>query len=243
MGSKMKALLVAIALGLASPAIAADMPVKASVYTPPVAVQSWTGFYLSLEGGWNLGKFSPFCGATCGPEGTTVNLDDNSAFVGGSMRYLIQPGNGILVFGPEAGVQWWGFKSQAELVPAGVETPAVLLQQKIDWVAYLGARVGLSPFERTLIYVNGGAAWAHTKGALINLAAIDTSFSQGLMGWYIGGGLEFKITDTIVIGGEFRHYDFGTVQSANPALSLALGGLSDKLTTNQAMGRVSFKLN
>lgn len=228
------------ALTFSTAAFAADMPLKAAPYAPPAA-WSWTGFYAGIDGGYNLGKFSPFCGARCGPEGTTVNLDDNSAFVGGSMRYLFQSGG--LVIGPEAGVQWWGFKSQAELVPAGVETPAILLQQKIDWVAYLGARVGLSPFERTLIYLDGGAAWAHAKGQMINLAAIDTSFSQGLMGWYIGGGLEFKLTDTIVVGGEFRHYDFGTVQSANPALSLALGGLTDKLTTDQAMGRISFKLN
>lgn len=236
-------MIVTAAIGLVSPAIAADMPVKAPLYTPPVAAQSWTGFYLSLEGGWNLGKFSPFCGAVCGPEGTTVNLDDNSGFVGGSMRYLFQ--SGTFVVGPEAGIQYWGFKSKADLVPAGVETPAVTLQQKIDFVAYLGARIGWTPFDRTLIFLNGGAAWGHAKGQidLATITTIDTSFSQSLTGWYIGGGLEFKISENVVFGGEYRHLDFGNVQSANPVFALVGIGSSTKLTTDQAMGRISFKLN
>ena len=55
-------------------------------------------------------------------------------------------------------------------------------------------------------------------------------------------GLEFKITENLTFGGEYRHYDFGKVQAANPALTLTLGGV-DKLTVDQAMGRLSYRLN
>jgi outer membrane immunogenic protein len=227
---------IVVALGAITTARAADMPVrKAPVYAAPVATPSWQGFYVSIDGGWNLGKFSPVFG-TRDIEATAINLDDNSAFVGGSMRYLFQTGS--FVIGPELGLQWWGFKSQAELVPAGEGTAAVLLQSKIDWLAYAGARAGLTPFQGTLIYLSGGVAWAHQKGETINLAKLDAISAQSLTGWYIGAGLEFRITDNVTFGGEYRHLNFGDVQPI-----VAVGVPTDKLTIDQALARLSFKLN
>src|SRR5262245_41079222 len=118
-------------LFLGSGALAADLPLKAAA--PRAVADTWAGFYVGLQGGWNLGSFAPFCPA-CGPTGTEINLDDNNPFIGGQIGYLIQSGG--LVIGPELGVQYLGFKSQAELAPATEESPAVLLQQRIDWLAY-----------------------------------------------------------------------------------------------------------
>lgn len=235
----MKALLlIATVLGLASPSVAADMQLKAPA-RPLVVADTWTGLYVGLQGGWNLGSFSPVFGT--GVAATEVNLDDNSPFVGGHIGYLVQSGG--LVIGPEFGVQYWGFKSQAELVPAVGVIPAVSLQQKIDWLAYANVRVGITPFSGTLLYVTGGAAWAHARGEFINLAAIDTSFEQSVLGWNAGLGLEFKLgVSGWSLGGEYRHYDFGKVQSANPVFNV-MGIAGDKMTVDQAMGRLSYRLN
>jgi outer membrane immunogenic protein len=233
-----KWLIAAGAFGLPAAGFAADMPLKAPA--PRVAaVDSWQGCYIGLNGGWNLGAFSPAFGV--GAAATEVNLDDNSAFVGGHGGCLMQSSSGFVI-GPEAGAQSWSFKSKAELAPAVGTTPAVLLQQKVDWLAYANLRAGFTPFARTLLYVTGGVAWAHVRGEFINLTALDTASEQSVTGWNAAIGLEFKITEYLSFGGEYRHYDFGKVQAANPALTLTLGGL-DKLTVDQAMGRLSYHLN
>lgn len=234
----LRSLLATLIVCLGFPALAADMAIKA----PPRAaavINDWTGGYVGIHGGWNLGSFSPFCGPSCGPTATEVNLDDNSPFVGGHVGYLYQGSGSALVIGPELGIQWLGFKSQAELVPAEGVTPAVLLQQKLDWLAYANLRVGLSPFQSTLIYVTGGVAWAHAKGQIINLAALDTSNTSSIIGWNIGGGLEFKFLQSVSLGFEYRHYDFGDVQAANPLFLVP----ASRLTMEQAMGRLNFRLN
>lgn len=232
-----KWLIAAGAFWLPAASFAADMQIKAPA--PRVAVTNgWQGLNVGINGGWNLGAFSPIFGS--GTTATEVNLDDNNPFVGGHIGYLVQSGN--FVVGPELGVQWWGFKSQAELAPAVGTTPAILLQQKIDWLAYANVRAGFEVFAGTLLYATGGVAWAHVKGELINLAALDTSAEQSVTGWNIGLGLEFKITENLTFGGEYRHYDFGKVQAANPALTLTFGGV-DNLTVDQAMGRLSYRLS
>lgn len=235
----MRGILLALAAfaGLgANAALAADMPLKAP--RAAALADSWAVLYVGINGGWNLGAFSPFCGPRCGPTATEVNLDDNSPFVGGHVGYLYQTSSGFVI-GPELGVQWLGFKSQAELAPAVGTTPAVLLEQKLDWLAYANLRAGFSPFANTLIYFSGGVAWAHSKGAILNLAALDTSNASSITGWNVGGGLEFKLGPSVSLGFEYRHYDFGDVQAANPLFLVP----ASRLTMEQAMGRLNFRLD
>jgi outer membrane immunogenic protein len=233
--------LVALMFG-ATTTYAADLALKSPVSAPVAAANSWAGYYIGLEGGMNLGKFSPFCAATvCGPVATEINLDDNNWFVGGHTGFLVQRGQ--IVFGPEVGVQYWGFKAKAAL--AVVETPTTpTLQTQVDWLAYVNMRAGITPMNGILVYVTGGPAWAHVKGDVnLNLANIDPSSDQSVFGWNVGGGVSFKLTDTITFGGEYRHYDFGKVSAANPALNLMGIGNSDRLTVDQAMARLSFRFN
>src|SRR5580765_2771753 len=50
---------VLTAASLASPALAADLPVKAPVrYVAPVPVQDWSGVYVGIEGGYGWGHQS-----------------------------------------------------------------------------------------------------------------------------------------------------------------------------------------
>src|SRR5882762_10983239 len=100
-----KLFLLLVACALSTPSLAADLSARPRLASPVVDV-GWSGFYLGLGVGQNLGSFSPFC-RVCGPTGTEVNLDDNSWMFGGHMGYLIQPAGGIIVFGAEIGIQNW----------------------------------------------------------------------------------------------------------------------------------------
>jgi outer membrane immunogenic protein len=241
--------LLAIVLGaFGTAAFAADMPLKAP-RAAPVVVDGWQGLYVGIQGGENLGSYNPLFGV--GDVATKVNLDDNAPFVGAHIGYLF---GDTIYFGPELGVQYWNFKKKGDLVagtpeippseelPAIAATPAVQLQQTIDWMVYANVRVGASLIPNTLIYVTGGAAWAHVRGEILNGGTLGalSAFDQGVLGWNVGAGLEFKLGPNLVLGAEYRHMDFGKVSPANPALAL-IGLAPAALTVDQAMGRLSWR--
>ena len=59
----------AVALGLAAPAVAADLPQRMPAAAPVmmVAVYDWTGFYIGANGGWGS---SHNCWGFVSPAGT-----------------------------------------------------------------------------------------------------------------------------------------------------------------------------
>ena len=111
------------------------------------------------------------------------------------------------------------------------------LQQKIDWIVYANALVGISPFTNTLLYVTGGAAWAHSKTAAVDLGDINVALTQTAMGWNAGAGLAIRLNETVSMGLQYTHFDFGTPEA------IALLDGSKSMTVDQIKGVVSFKLN
>ncbi len=222
--------LLALLLSI-SPAAAADLPVRKA--TPIAAAPSWSGFYVGINGGMNLGAFNPAFGT--GDTATAINLDDNSPVVGGHMGYLMQTGG--LVVGPEIGMQYWGLKSEAVVIPATTTpaiAPAVLLQQKIDWIGYAGVRAGIAIAQPILVYATGGFALGHQKAEteVIGVAPVQT---ETLTGWYAGFGVELMLTEKWSLGAQYKHIDFGDVV---PVLGIA----PDRMTVDQITGRLTFRL-
>jgi outer membrane immunogenic protein len=224
-------------------ASAADLPTRPRLASPVVDV-GWLGMYAGINGGWNLGSFSPFVDA--GPDSTKVNLDDNNPFVGGHIGYLYQSYGSNFVFGPEVGIQYWGFKSKDQVTMTTEVPTAVTFQQKIDFLAYANVRAGLALTPSLLAYVTGGAAWAHVKSE-VRIDVADLAATAGkdnsVLGWNIGAGLEFKLSEYVSLGGEYRHYDFGKVNALDPILIAGFAGVGDKLTVDQVMGRFSYRFH
>lgn len=240
-------LLLAVALPTL-PSSAADLPARPRLASPVVDV-GWSGMYAGINGGWNLGSFSPF--VDNGPDSTKINLDDNNPFVGGHIGYLYQSAGSNFVFGPEVGIQYWGFKSKDQMAATVIvdDVPVVgtaTFQQKIDFLAYANARAGIAIGPSLLAYVTGGAAWAHVKSD-VRIDVADLASTAGkdnsVLGWNIGAGLEYKLGEYLVLGGEYRHYDFGKVNALDPVLAVNFAGVGDKLTVDQAMGRLSYRFH
>ena len=84
----------------------------------------------------------------------------------------------------------------------------------------VGARAGIAPSERVMLYVLAG--WSWTKGkASYSQECADLSFfcselegsnSKTLDGLTLGAGGEVRVTDKFSIGLEFRHTDFGSIK-------------------------------
>jgi outer membrane immunogenic protein len=62
-------------------------------------------------------------------------------------------------------------------------------------------------------YVSGGYAATSLTNTTFDAAGLASEgFKQDRSGWYAGVGLDYAITPSWIIGGEYRHYDFGTAR-------------------------------
>jgi outer membrane immunogenic protein len=142
-----------IAALIGTPALAADMAVKAPA--PPAPVYSWTGFYVGLNGGYGrndstgadgcINLFGVVGGNGCWPTTGNVIRPDGGLF-GAQAGYNWQAGS--LVAGIETDIQWADIKgSGSAIVPCCVPFPNVpalyTSSAKMDWFGTTRGRIGL----------------------------------------------------------------------------------------------------
>ena len=132
-----------------------------------------------------------------------------------------------------------------------------------NWSAYIGGQIGYA-FNRWLFYVTGGAAFTDVDFSSFDDANSFFGFDDDivqphepppfqesnnrslvhddcfLVGWYIGGGTLFAITDTISAGIEYHHSDYGTA-TFHPAPDDAV--FPNHISVDLTSDEVVFKLN
>jgi outer membrane immunogenic protein len=179
-------------------AYSADLPYKAARPAPIAApVVNWNGFYIGAHVGAGWG--------TIESEFTAVGFPIASAAVngflgGGQIGYNLQ--SGIVVFGVEADASWSNITGT---------TPCIIAascQRDIDFLGTITGRVGVTA-DRALIYVKGGAAWAHIEHEVSALGIPQTSADKTVWGWTVGTGVEYAITGNWSAKIEYNFMDFG----------------------------------
>jgi outer membrane immunogenic protein len=213
---------VASAALLASPAFAADLPVKAR--PAPALAWSWAGFYIGGHGGygWKENDFGRV--VQVNPLVTLGDISSKGWVAGGQAGYNWQYGRWV------AGLEVDGSATQIRGRSApfiqNVGPGAVGTDFRSDDVQYLGtvrARLGGAvPFANTdvLLYGTAGLAWERlhrTETAIFTAPGIfqnvDTVIPRDHFGWVAGVGGEVRLGATNWIGRiEYLHYDFGTVE-------------------------------
>ena len=181
---KLAILISGVAALAASNAFAADMPVKSAQRTIAPAF-SWTGFYAGVNVGYGWARSSgtstvtggALAGATAAGSG---NLDGVTG--GGQVGYNYQ--TGMIVWGIEGDFQGSG-QRQTTVVGALTE------EDRLRAFATVRGRVGVTAWDRGLLYVTGGYAWMDARSRVTSGGAtlIDLSANKG--GWTIGGGAEW----------------------------------------------------
>jgi outer membrane immunogenic protein len=218
--------LATMALTAASPAFAADLPVKAPTMVPGVPF-SWTGCYI----GGHIG------GVVSGDKTTGIlgNSRDFSStgFVGGGQigcDYQFAP---RWVVGVEGQAAWTSLKNTHAGIVRNLVTDVTLPSQftlRNDFLASATARLGYGITDRWLVYAKGGAAWTNEKIdiAFVNLqgVAVDPSATMTRTGWTVGPGVEWAFAPHWSSTLEYNYYDFGngstivTDQAHNTSVSI-----------------------
>lgn len=185
----------------------ADLPYKAARPAPIAApVWSWNGFYIGAHVGGAWGTVESEFSAIPFP---IASAAINGFLGGGQIGYNLQ--SGIVVFGIEADASWSNLKGT---------TPCLFVltcKREADFLGTVTGRVGLTA-DRALIYVKGGAAWAHIEHDVSAVGVAVTSADKTVWGWTVGTGVEYAITGNWSAKIEYNFMDFGknTLSFASP---------------------------
>jgi outer membrane immunogenic protein len=226
----MKKLLLATAAvaALSTGAFAADLPSSkmapiAPAYAP---IYSWTGFYVGLQGGYQWGSTTGRTTVT----GVVPNVvavydyDPKGGVFGAHAGYNYQFGS--IVAGVEGDVEWSGLRETGGYAIGGVAVPLNSHRTKVDWQGSVRGRLGFA-IDRALIYATGGVAFADMNyrvfdgAGLVGTPGNTYSHSSTRVGWTLGGGLEYALTNNITMRGEYRYTRFNSQTGTFPAAGAA----------------------
>ncbi|MBX9990591.1 outer membrane protein [Phreatobacter oligotrophus] len=160
-------------------------PVAAAVVAPAF---SWTGFYVGAHAGYGFGN-SRFVALGVFP--TSVN----GPLLGGQVGFNYQINQ--IVLGVEADLAFAAITGRPGNFPA--------ISHRTNMLGSLRARGGFA-VDRALLYVTGGlgfqgAATAQTPGPAEKYTR---------MGWTLGAGVEYALTQNWTAKLEYSYYNFGT---------------------------------
>lgn len=206
-------LLAASLLIFAQTAVAAD--------TAPSV--NWTGPYVGLHLGYGWGNgdtniSSPQADfANLAP--TTLSPNPNGVVGGLQAGYNYQLG--CFVFGLEADFSGSGMSGDKVLSPildnVGNYYPGTTLSsgQQIKWFGTLRPRVGYTLTPSTLVYATGGLAYgevsysASTDYRPILGSAYPASSNSTKVGWAVGGGIEYAVSNCWSVNAQYLHIALG----------------------------------
>lgn len=218
-----------LAAGAAS---AADLSTRRSQPVAPAFVPAvgfnWTGGYVGADLGYQWGNARLGLPAV----GAATDADTSSFTIGGHLGYRYQFNNNVV-----AGAEVRGFANidtRSNVGYAGlVNTSRIENSWGGDGRLTLGYAYG-----RFLPYIAGGVALADYEGRTTFIGG-SSGFSETRVGWTIGAGLAYAITDNLVTRVDYSYSDFG---SANNTTVGAPGNATRvRLDTHAVRAGLSYK--
>jgi outer membrane immunogenic protein len=242
--SLLSATAAAMIAGIAAPAMAADMPVKA--YRAPLPpVYSWTGCYAGIEGGW-IGDHRTFNrnadniivsvgGVVLAQSLTSTSTHRSGGLFGGTLGCNYQF-NTWGVVGIEGDISATGGRNSfAESFPAitALSARTETLSDRMNWLATIRGRLGYLVSPNWLLYVTGGGAFANDNASFALVTVLNTQFigsdSKTLSGGVIGGGAEWAWTSNWRIKAEYLYVGLNHHTFASPLVLLNGGAVPANL--------------
>jgi outer membrane immunogenic protein len=237
-----------VALAVAAPAIAADMP--APVYRkapPPAAVAptyNWTGCYVGgqIGGLWVRKEWTDVTNGASTPFGSH-NADGWLA--GGQVGCNYQTGQ--WVFGIQGDYAWTDAKGSN----VNLALPLFTDFTQVKSLASVTGRIGYA-FDRFLPYVKGGWAWERDNYSLngqvlagvvaVALVPVTATATETRGGWTVGVGGEYAFADNWTAFLEYDYYDFGRRTDAFVTTAgVAFGNISIDERKSVVKAGINFK--
>ena len=115
----------------------------------------------------------------------------------------MQPGQ--FVFGVEFSGSWADISGSHN----ALLTPADTYSSEMNTILLFTGRVGMT-FDRMLLYVTGGGAWARNEFTYTASPGVGTSITkQNRTGWTVGAGIEYGLSPNWSIAAQYNFIDLG----------------------------------
>ncbi len=242
---------VLASIGLAQVVSAGPEPtgkeMKQVAPAPPPPCPSWTGFYVGGFGAFDYavvdthvdltGTWEHFPEAERNLQSRGErNFNTSGGEAGGLLGYNYQAGN--WVFGAEAaGGYLWSRNSKSEVFDdSELETDVKISGSfKTHYLFTFGGKLGYA-LCHWLPYVTGGLAVGDTDfdGKIVvrdfrdeEDLAFERSNTDTRAGWFVGGGLEYRLTDHWRLRAQYQYVDLGS-EGFTREDSLGLGFISHR---------------
>jgi outer membrane immunogenic protein len=210
------------ALGMATPAAAADLAARPYTKAPPAPIAmiyDWSGFYIGGNGGWGQARA---CLDFVGPAGILATegcRDGSGGVIGGQIGYRWQSGG--FVFGVEGQGDWANLRaSRVSLI-----NPAFTERAKVDGIGLIDGQIGYA-WNNALLYLKGGGAVTGSRLDLLTGGVSVASVSATRWGANVGVGFEYGFTPNWSVGAEYDHLFMGhnnnSFSVANPIVAAAI---------------------
>ena len=220
-------------LSVGTPAIAADMAVKARpLPPPPPACAQFGGFYLGGSVGYgyftaNYHDQNNLVQTIDDDLPTSARVTRDAANVGVQFGYNWQ--RNCTVFGFEADWNWANLNASRTFTDgdAGTED-AITVEARLRSFGTLRARTGIV-VDNVLLYVTGGLAFARFDRTLTvfeDAPATTATFSSSRTrwGWTAGVGTEWALTSNLSLKSEFLYMRF--VQDDRTFVGTTINGVN-----------------
>jgi outer membrane immunogenic protein len=227
----------AAAVALSTGAFAADIPSRAPppVYVPPAPIFTWTGVYVGGQIGYGWGQNNTSFGDNFG-DYASLSYTSSGVIGGAHIGYNLQLSQFVIglegdVDGTSIGKNYSGsLPYGTSLVGSGfLDAPLggninVNVHHNIE--GSIRGRIGYA-WDRVLLYATGGVAFGGFSGNVsgnfpggVYLPNTDfatafgpfggsASASQTRVGWTVGGGIEYAVTNNWSVRAEYRYTAFG----------------------------------
>ena len=235
-GNSMKKFLLGtiglVALGMAAPAVAADLPARP--YTPPpmvAAIYDWSGFYIGGNGGWGQSRNCVDFGIF--PDGCR---ESSGGLAGGQLGYRWQAGT--WVFGLEGQGDWADLSNTR----VSVFRPAFSTRTKTDGIGLFTGQIGWA-WNTALFYVKGGFAVTSNRFSILDTftSAELASASSTRWGGTVGVGWEWGFAPNWSAGIEYDHLFMGDANNSFSVANPIVAGALNRIT--QDVDMVTVRVN
>ncbi|HKU06021.1 MAG TPA: outer membrane beta-barrel protein [Bradyrhizobium sp.] len=229
-------------------ASAADLAARPYTKAPPVIakVYDWSGIYV---GGAVGGIWNDTDGVFYNAPGFNWRTNNHSDWIAGGFAGIQKQWNNIVV-GVEGGWNavgdgWGSTIGNGIAGPCGFAAAVESCQARITDIGYIGGRLGFA-WDRWMVYGQGGFARAHieSRGIFNATGVVFAPASADHNGWYAGVGFDYAVLDYLILGVDYKHYEF---DSSNHNCGACDGNPNNvrriSATADSVMGRVSFKFN
>lgn len=219
---------LAVSSAHAADVIHAEEPVP--VFTAPAF--SWTGAYIGGQVGYGWGK-SQFAF-----DGGSEKFKPNGFLGGLYAGYNFGVGSNAIL-GIDADITYNDLsEGGASIDEASGFTES--LESKLRWSGAVRARLGYA-VDRVMPYIAGGVAFGNIKNTYTQAfpdTGIQSSLSETRTGWTAGAGVDYAVTDNVIMRLEYRYTDYG-----RKTFDTDIGDVSfrNKFKTNEVRLGVAYK--